>query len=211
MTTIFDVWQFINFVTDKVLQGYVDPDDISRALDVGQQQLYQHYWTSFYGKDQTLVDALIPFERTANGTTTSGGVLSYPADYGHVLGVYTIIDGRKTSVEQSLHSELDYFLNSKIYPIESNPRFLTESNGLHVYPERVMDVQLHYLAKPTTPVIGYTMNGNEPVYNPGASVQLEFSNNYWMQIIQLSLPYIGVNLNAPEVAGLFQQFNPATT
>lgn len=207
MTNIFDVWEFINFVADKYRNGYLAPPEVSKALDQAQNTL----WYNFLGKRQNgnelALVALKPFYKTVSVTSFTSGLVNYPNAWAETQAVYKNADGVTISVRQVLHDELQDALSSVIYPISANPRYLEQETGIQIYPAITTSVSWHYLSKPTTPVIGYTNSGNQVIYDPVTSVQLQFDTQYWNDIIALTLPYIGVNLSDQELAALSQTFS----
>lgn len=206
MENIFSIYEFINFVVDKVRQGYISPEDCSNALDAGQQEFYRYLLPLYHEfGDDYAATALIPFKLSIPLASDSGGILAYPDDYGNTEAIFE--NNGATSFNTVMHTELAYALDSELYPIAKYPRYLEEASGIQLYPAVLHNVDYHYLSTPTTPVIGYTDDGNTIIYDPNTSVQLQFSNQYWMQIIQKSLVYVGVNLGEQEVAGLTQLFN----
>ena len=55
-------------------------------------------------------------------------------------------------------------------------------------------VNFDYLRMPETPVWGYTVVNDQPVYNTATSVQLEWSEIYHLDIANLILQYAANNL-----------------
>jgi hypothetical protein len=203
LNNIFDIWNFVNFITDKYRNGYLSPEEFSSALANGQL-LYWNYNIGLRQKGNELSSvALSPFNRVVNVTSNPAGLAAKPLNYAETQGIFI----GSNSVNQIVHNELEYALNSVLYPIAENPRFIQESNGVVIYPKQVHNIEWHYIASPITPVLGYTTTTNGIVYNPLTSVQLEFDRQYWQEIVLLSLPYIGVNLSNNEVVGLQEMFN----
>lgn len=211
MTNIFDIWKFVNFITDKYRNGYLSPEEVSQALDTGQNLLWQHYIGERQKGNELALIALKPFNKVATVVASSVGFATAPSLYAETQGIYKTYLGKKLSVRQIIHNEVEYAVNSYLYPIASNPRFIEADGGINVYPQETHTLEWHYLSRPNTPVIGYTNVVNQVVYNPLTSTQLDFAPQYWNEIISLSLPYIGVNLSNQEVSGLEQLFNVNAT
>lgn len=203
MTNIGQIWDFVNFITDKYRNGYLSPEEFSWALDNGQSICWNHYMGQRQKGNELSLIALKPFSRSTTVTTDANGLALSPTNYAETQAIYI---GSK-SIKQIVHNELEYALSSVIYPIAENQRFIEGQNGVTIYPKQSQDVEWHYIARPTTPVFGYTTTANRVVYDPLTSVQLEFDNQYWYEVLLLSLPYIGVNLSNGEVSGLQELFN----
>jgi len=208
MTTIFDAYQLVQFILDKDRNGFASPADVSKALEVGQQTVYDRYYAFNYGENQASVEALRPFVKVVPQTASATGLLTVPADFVHVLSINSTDDA--TVYEPVLQVELSDTIKSVLYPIAEWPKYMAISSGLQLYPKTYADVSLHYLARPVAPVVGVTVTGNQETYDPNTSVQLGFDNKYWVEIIAASLPYLGVNLSDEQVVGLSGVYNQMT-
>jgi hypothetical protein len=162
MTTIFDVYNFINFVCDKNRRGFLSPEEVSQALDAGQTDLFHFYWglpstaqalkgaapTPDYGSSQLTLDALKPFRKKQDmlpAVLTSTSYLDLPTvvpDYAYLLGFYSVggtaIAGSNfgaQNIEQYLFSELIDALSSSLYPVDfTSPICAFEDTGIQIYP-----------------------------------------------------------------------------
>ena len=210
MTTIWDVYECLNFISDKERNGYLSPEQGSIALDVAQNQLHAYYMPLTLKGDDLATAAMTPFQNRGTFNTNAFGALIYPQDWANTQAIYKSIGGQLVSFNNILHDELAPALRSVIYPITDNPRYLEEATFIQIYPQVRHTIELHYRTKPTTPVIGYTTVGNEAVYDPNTSVQLMFDTQYYMQIIQLACAYVGINLSSRDVQSAYSLFNQKT-
>jgi hypothetical protein len=206
MTNIGDIYNFFNFVTDKYRNGYISPEEFSAALDVAQNTLWQNYIGKRNSGNELALIALRPFYDSSTVTTNSSGFVLYPSLYAEMQAVYTSIDGVKKNVRDILYNELTDALDSVIYPVAKYPVYIKKQTGIVYYPLGVKSLDIEYIKKPTTPVMGYTTTTNSIVYNPVTSVQLQFDTQYYYEIILLAMPYVGVNLSNQEVSGLIDLF-----
>ena len=207
MQNINDIWTFINFVTNKYSNGYLSPNEVSQSLDVAQNMLWNNYVGKRNNGNELALIALQPFYNNTAVTSSSSGLALYPALWAETQAIYIDATSQKTSVRQVLHNEVDYALRSAIYPIAEYPRYLEQKTGVQLYPSTTTVVDWHFLSKPTTPVMEYTVSGNEVVYDSATSVQLQFATQYWSEVIALALQDIGVNLANPEVSALVSSLN----
>lgn len=203
MTTIFDCYSLIQFICNKQKAGAPSPTDVSRALDAAQLNLFKYF------KERGNEDALRNFIKSSNLTTTSSGLLAYPNDHAETLSLDETLSGIYKGIVEIEESQLQEALASVLYPIAANPRFIRSQAGIQIYPVDTHSVSLRYLAVPTTPFCAVTVSGNTITYNAAGSTQLQFSANYWIDIIHLALPYIGVNLSSEQLTSLVQLFNTA--
>ena len=206
MTNIGNIYDFFNFVTDKYRNEYLSPEEVSAALDIAQNTLWQNYVGKRNSGNELALVALRPFYASSTVTTNSAGSVAYPSLFAEMNGVYTNINGVTTTVREVLYNELTDNINSVIYPIVKYPVYIKKSTTITYYPNEVKSLDLEYLTKPTTPVMGYTTTTNGIVYDPLTSTQLQFDTQYYYEIILLAMPYVGVNLSNQEVSGLIDLF-----
>jgi len=134
------------------------------ALDVAQTTLYQRYVEAYRNGDEKAIDALRVFAKSASLSSNYLGLVTYPADFGYLQQAFTTSNGKYDTVLEILHSELEYYTTSKISPISAtNARLIQELSGLQLYPKTNIDIELHYLAKPSTPVMVYSTDSNNEI------------------------------------------------
>jgi len=207
MTTIFDVYLFINFVTNKDNNGYLTPPEVSKALDVAQNALWENYLGKRQDGNELALVALQPFYKKTTVISDGNGLALYPSLWAETQAIYKPVAGIDVSLRQVLHDELYEAQSSVMYPIAANPRYLEQETGAQLYPKVNTTVDWHYLSRPTTPYIGFTVSGNEVEPSPIDNVELQFAPQYWNETIALALKYIGVNLADQQIEGLVQTFS----
>lgn len=211
MQNIGDIWDSVNFVANKYLKGYLSPGEFNNSLAQGNNLWFNRKMSDRQQGNELALLALAPFKKSSPLTSDSAGLVTKPADYAETEGLYTTISSKVKSIRQILRNELQDALDSVIYPISDNPRFMENALSLEVYPKQATSVTLDYISKPTSPIFGFTANINGVVYDPTTSVQLQADKQYWSEIINLSFPWIGVNLSDKEISSLFQINQVAAT
>lgn len=207
MTNIWDIYQFMLFVVDKDRNGFVTPGDVSKALEAGQMRTYEKYWQLGAGINKASAEALMPFAGIANLTSAANGMLTLPADYGNLR----VIESEYATYRKMAPAQVREALKSQLRPIEDFPFYVAEDGSYRLYPNRQTVVEFHYYKVAPSPLIAFTVPNQDPVYDPGNSVQLTFSPRYWMEVIHASMPYIGVRLSNPDLYALSNLYNATTT
>jgi len=135
------------------------------ALDIAQTSLFQKYVELYRNGDEKAIDALKVFGKDLPITTTSTGLIPYPSDFGFLQNVYVVENGEYNTVYEIFHSELEYYTTSKIDPLSpQNAKLIQDSNGIQIYPKNKLKCELHYLATPLTPSIGYTTDSDNNIF-----------------------------------------------
>lgn len=143
--------------------------------------------------------ALSPFLTTVAFTSNASGLFAKPTSYCQPERIVS----DELEYTPILQSEVRDAQKSSLRPIAKAPRYYEVGSNIQLLPAASVTGEITYLKSPSTPQIGYTLNSdNEPVYSAGTSVQLEFSDSYWMDIIHIALGYIGVSLSDADVAAL---------
>jgi hypothetical protein len=203
-----EVYTVINFYLNKNQGGWYPPEEITRMVVRAQTTLYNNYYTK-YSTSQRLDDALAPFKvdfQFTNGTTP-GGLISTPANYLDLLGIYTLVTGsdnvtRKRPVEIVNEEELVYRLNSQVVPVTvDDPVGIIKATwDVQLYPAQPQAGIMMYLREPVAPNYVYSVvSGRVIVYNQGASTQLEWSDKDIESIILIALNGLGINLGEADI------------
>lgn len=200
MDNIWDVYEFLLFAAGAPEKGVIDPLQAGLALNAGQDALFRFYYTV---KGDTGVEALAPFHRTAPLLTSNTGAAPLPLDH---AGSRMFVSKGVTYTPVGWMEDTNTISKSQLHPIAEYARYDVLNGDLQVYPEIRTSGILFYYAKPKQPVIGFTMSGDDPVYDATTSVQLEFAKRFWMEVIYRSLPTLGVNLSYEGLIGLSKEF-----
>ena len=173
MNNIYDIYQTVNFIVDKVRNGYITPEEFSKAIDVGQTSKYQNYINEYRAGSEFAMEALRPFFTHTSLTSSVSGLVTYPDDFGYLQNAYVSQNGVEYAIFEILHDELEYYTSSKISPLSStNVKLIQEGVGCQLYPKRKITAEYHYISKPTTPELIYTTDGVTitPIVGTGYSV-----------------------------------------
>lgn len=196
MTTVWQIFEWLQFVTDTNRNGACTPEEAAMALDSAQQIFYQECI------DRKQYDTLRLLHNEAVLTSDPTGLVAYPADYGHrvtLMKDYTVLS-------EIRHTEVYERMNSALYPPTYNkPVYVVEKNGFQLLPKLTNTITLHYYAKPGTPKIAYALSNTGGIsYDPANSKQLDFPPEHWMNILLKACAFMGVNLGDQDVLALTQ-------
>jgi hypothetical protein len=223
----------ILYYLNKEQNGYVTHEEIDQVLDKAQLALFNQYHTnprlpaqvqaSLYGESQRIDDALSPFKAryifTGGGSPvniTSGGVITLPSNYMHLLSMYTTVYSATLSrnvysgVQVLNEEELIERLESQVIPVSVDDpiAIMNSSNQIQLFPEQAQSGGVYYFRRPVSPRFGYTQSGRTVTYNPLAydpstqptgSTQLEWRDMDINNVISIALSYYGLNLSSQEV------------
>lgn len=219
----------ILYYLTKDQNGYVTHEEIDLVLDKAQLVLFNQYHTnpklpaqvqaSLYGESQRVDDALSPFKVkytfTGGGSPvniTSGGVVTLPSNYMHLISMYTTVYNATLSrnvysgVQVLNEEELIERLESQVIPVSIDDpiAIMNSSNQIQLFPEQAQTGGVYYFRRPAVPVFAYTQSGRTVTYNQGGSTQLEWRDYDVSNIISIALSYYGLNLGAQDVVQFAQ-------
>ena len=219
------IWQYMEFLTKKLLSGAIQPDSFNLALNVvnidtfnlkcglpqeyrpGQPDPRQAYEVSVKITDD------IKFLRKYVDIPTNGfNQYVQPADYAAFSSMRYpryITKRGKPSLDWrvvDILTEEDYNnrLASKLLSINGKSPAGCYVQGLNgtgweVPTSDVTTVRLTYLRYPKTPVFAYTIVNDQVVYNAAGSTQLEWPDTVHPDFVIAICRYVGIYLNAPEI------------
>lgn len=216
---INDVHRVILFVLDKEQNGFISHEEIDDQLDRAQMVLFNQYFNNpklpaaaqpqIYSENQRIHDSLAPFKDkyTFTNIDTPSGVLTLPAGFMHLLGMYTSVFnaglGRNvySAVQVLNEEELIERLESQVIPVSADDPIciMNKENKIQLFPETAQSGAVYYLRRPVKPVFGYTSSGRVITYSSGSSTQLEWKESDIQNIIVIALSYLGINLSSADV------------
>jgi hypothetical protein len=107
-----------------------------------------------------------------------------------IVGVKPVDDG-----------EINSLLSSSIVaPTLDYPILAFFEDGIQYYPKNLSSAELTYLHRPTVPNWAFIIINDRPIYNAGASIDLEWSEQVFNEIAIRILAFVGVNLREAELA-----------
>lgn len=204
-----EAYNLLNFYINKAQGGWYAPEDLTPIVDRAQKTLYNTYYTK-YATSQRLDDAMAPFKVDFQFTTINtspSGLIPTPANYLDLLALYTIRIGpgnipHKRAVEIVNEEELAIRTESQVVPVTLDDPIgvIKEDWNIQLYPAVPQSGTLMYLREPVTPFFAYSLvSGRVIVYDPGSSIQLEWSDKDIETILLIALNGLGINLSEADV------------
>ena len=210
LRNISTVYDFMVFIVRKERNVFLTIQEAMNALDNGQLDAMS-YWASIYGEDGVVHDAIAEFKRTSWFTTDTVGFFPLPSDYCRLLGFYTVAGSTTYKPTYVNEDELADALNSQLRPVATTtPKWRDDNGGIQLYPQVIQYGTLMYLRRPAIPVYAYTESGRTITYDSANSVQLEWNELYWNNIIARALVYVGINMNENTVTQFAAAYNQET-
>jgi hypothetical protein len=203
--TVDQVYKILKFIVRKNQLGSLPPAEFEYAFNTAQRNYYdllvgrieQYRYGSPISRialsmTDNVVTRLMPFQKTAT-LTVSSGVTTKPNDFNKLLAMYTPNNFRVYRIEEDRFAER---IQDSIDPVdEANAFYVEQKTNWRIYPITLNNLTLKYLYVPINVVWGYTLDGQgRPVYNPATSVQPEWLENDYDEIIARAAKIIGVSL-----------------
>lgn len=207
--TLQEAYSLLNFLVNKYLDTWFSPEELDLIVDRAQMSVFNSYYLEF-STSQRLNDALSPFKRRVAFTNadTPGGLYTVPADYMHLLSIYTvvmisgIVPVQNRPVPILNEDEKVFRDNSQIIPVTVMDPYavIVQDQNIQLYPAAAQAGVLNYLSRPAAPVFAYSIvSGRVIVYNPGGSTQLEWADNDIMSILVKAVNMMGINLGEQDL------------
>lgn len=214
----------ILYFLNKEQNGFVTHGEIDLVLDRAQLVLFNQYHTNpklpagaqlaTYGESQRLDDALSIFKEkyTFANVDSPGGVVTLPANYMHLLSLYTTQFnsnlGRNvySGVQVLNEEELIERLESQVIPVTPDDpiAIMNKQNKIQLFPESPATGAVYYLRRPAVPNFVYSQSGRTITYNQNSSTQLEWRDIDVQNIIVIALSYYGLNMSSADIVQFAQ-------
>lgn len=209
--TVEEIRLWVDFQLNKnQTGGTLSPEEYNLCLSWANQEYFKLKYglpeqyrpgqplpAQAWAVSQENIDALSPFLKAKGGRDYPklkidiDGRADIPSDYVH----YSSIRYNDKAVEILSNDVIGNRLQSPIvYPDKKYPIGTFYAGYIQFYPKDLGYVDFDYLRLPSTPVWAYTIVNDVAVYNPTASIELEWSAIYHMDIANLILGYAANNL-----------------
>lgn len=221
-----DVVQAMQFYSAKKQSSMISPDEINilfKAVNldylkylVGLPEQYtpgQPMAPVQYQLTQQITDRVYPFIKKLIVPRATSGFFPIPVDYFAFSSIrYRYVSNATSCGGNPFHKALDIrvvmdeevndiLFNTICPPTLLYPICAYYLGGLEVWPHDILSVIFTYLKRPVTPVWGFTVVNDEPVYNPATSTDFEWPDMCLNDITIMCLKYIGINLESQELIG----------
>lgn len=208
---INDVYNLYRYIVRKERSVFVTIPQFNQNMDAGQLDAFELYFKP-YGTDETIHDALRPFRVYHQFTSDAAGIVTFPSDYQHLVGTpFSVMGSTVNEITFINEDEFVNALHSQLRPVSLlSPIALDTSNGFRMWPSQLQIGFFTYLRRPATPLLSVTQVDRTITYNPLTSVQLEWLEVYWNNIIARALKYAGVNMDEQGVSAFADQYEKET-
>ena len=202
--TIFDVHNWIDFLTNKAQGVYFTHEEKDMALDRAQMQYFNEQY-AYYAVAQKMQESLSPFKTTYTFLNAPSGLITTPAGYQYLIGGRVIyMDGthtRNKSLKVLSSDELAYRLDSQLRPVTAYKPVAVMAGKvsgislIQLYPKQTFAGEIDYLRRPAVPKYAYTQSGRAFTYDPANSVQLEWGESELNELIMRALSFLGISID----------------
>ena len=223
-----EIFDFINYTANKEqtgatctpfqFQSFISAANIDYYnLKLGLPQEYKPGMTlprQAWETTQRITDDLRAFKVILGGETTAAqpvdanGQMVIPSDYWAMSTIRykkAEVDGCTTNlfwrpVEVLKDADFNDRLSSVLKaPDYDYPICCFYNTYIQIYPKNLGYVTFTYLRRPVTPVYGYTIVNDVPVYDAATSTQFEFPENDHLDICRIILGYMGINIREQQL------------
>lgn len=203
---------FVEFCANKVqVGGTVSPTQFNLLANRAQMQLFEKDRNVFL---QTGVSSLFLsffFKNITTGVPITG-VLPYPSDFLQTSSIrhyYIPPSGVaiEVPVEEVENKELGFIGSSQLQiPTKQFPKYSEFNTEIRFLPKNIGIIMWDYWRLPVLPVWGFTVASGRPVYDPTASTNFEWDENFTNEVAAMYLALIGVNLKDGELSSFAQMY-----
>jgi len=215
---INNVDKMFSFLVNKVQAGNVSPDRRNLAYNLANKIMYRKYFglpenfvpgsmAISYSVSQQTEEIIRRFKKPYTLSISVSGESNLPDDFVHTSTIeYVSVSGGRQEFAQVKICNDSEFLESKtsyIVPAtKENPTCNFMGTKVRFFPIDLVVAQMIYLRVPLTPIWGYTMASNRPVYDVNTSVNPEWPDDLEVEFVVTAAQAAGVNMQRQQ---LFQE------
>lgn len=224
--TLFEQWELVNYIANKDYGGNViEPDRFGELVKLADLDLFkvkmglpEDYQLGaplsrqYLDATQRLTDETRFLKQRVAAQAVSSGIVAFPANYFRFnamrYGYQRQVDGQSTvlwkPVEMLTEDEYsDRAGNYTKMPSTKNPVCVLRSDGIHVYPSSIPQVDFTYVRYPTQPNFVYVQQTG--YIEAGASTEYEWPQHLHRDLTMMILGYIGINLREQQLEQYAEQ------
>lgn len=225
--TLFEQWELVNFIANKDYEGnVVTPERIAQLFTVVNLDLFklkmglpEDYQLGapiskqYLDATQRLTDETRFLKTRVAAQAVTSGIVAFPGNYFGFnairYGYQRQVDGVAKVIWKSVDplTEDEYSDragNSIKEPTAKNPVCVIRSDGIHIYPTSIPQVDFNYVRYPLDPVFDYTENPGY-ITDGGSSVEYEWPVHLHRDLLMMLCGYIGINLREGELEQYAEQ------
>ena len=220
------VYQRVLALANKEQRGYITPQEFGLLAEQAQLLIFEQYFHDidrylkahgnsgeYSDKIDILHEKIAPFEQWKVAmSAVSGNEATLPTSTAvHKLGTVFYAAGTfDVEVERVEKNDLHYLERTALAaPTDDRPVYVRKTEAIvKLFPSSptvaytTSNVTCNYIAKPATPVWGYTVVNNQALYNAGSSTDFELQGSEEAELVYKILELAGVTLNKPGLTQL---------
>ena len=215
------VYQRVLALANKEQRGYITPQEYGLLAEQAQLLIFEQYFHDidrylelhgnsgeYSDKIDILHEKIAPFEQWKVAmAAVSGNEATLPTSTTvHKLGTVFYASGvYDVEVERVEKNDLHYLERTALAaPTDARPVYVRKTEAvIKLFPASPTvayttgNVTCNYIAKPVTPVWGYTVVNNQALYNAGTSTNFELQASEEAELVYKILELAGITLNKP--------------
>lgn len=226
--TLFEQWELVNYIANKDYGGnIIEPDRFKQICVVANIDLFkvkmglpedfqpgQPFFRQYLDAVQRLTDETRFLHKRVSAQAVASGIVSYPSDYfgfdAMRYGYQRQVDGEATvlwkPVEILTEDEFsDRAGNWTKKPSTKNPVGVLRSDGIHIYPDTITQVDFAYVRYPVDPVFAYNQETGYITEDAGSSTQYEWPIHLHRDLTMMILGYVGINIREQQLEQYAEQ------
>jgi len=225
--TLFEQWNLVNYIANKDYGGNViEPERFKQLCVVANMDLFkvkmglpedfrpgQPYFRQYLDAGQRLTDETRFLRVRTSTQAVTSGIVPYPSGYfgfdAMRYGYQRQVDGSPMVLYKPMEilTEDQYSDRAGNYtkrPTTKNPIGVCRSDGIHVYPSSIVQVDFAYVKYPADPVFdyvqqtGYIEEGAEPT-------EYEWPKHLHRDLTMMILSYMGINIREQQLEQYAEQ------
>jgi hypothetical protein len=225
--TLFEQWELVNFIANKDYEGnVVTPDRFAQLCKVVNMDLFkvkmglpEDYQPGapisrqYLDATQRLTDETRFLKTRVPAQSVASGVVAFPGNYFGFdairYGYQRTVDGSPKviwkPVEPLTEDEYsDRAGNSIKEPTAKNPVCVIRSNGIHIYPTSIVQVDFNYVRYPVDPVFDYDENAGY-ITEGTSPTEYEWPVHLHRDLTMMILSYMAMNIREQQLEKYAEQ------
>jgi len=218
------VYQRVLTLANKEQRGYITPQEFNLFANQAQMEILNQCFYDInqfgrqHGNDTEYSDMLSVIQeklselevRIVDTISVVDGIYDYRTELDDLYKLGSVhtthpTNSQKIEIEQVNNNEWYHMQSAPLTrPTLARPVYVNRQDGLNIYPDAIVDIDISYIRQPVTAQWAYVVVNDKTLYNDNISVDFELHVSEETELVYKILKLAGVNLKNPEVVQVGQ-------
>ena len=214
MVNVDTVYQRVLALANKEQRGYITPQEFNLFANQAQVEILNQYFydinqfgrvpgnsTEYSDMLSLIQEKLSELEVRIIGQSVVGGIYDYRSNINDLYKLGTVVStDNGVEIEQVNNNEWYYMESAPLTrPTLDRPVYVNRIDGLNIYPDNIVSIDISYTRNPVQPSWGYVVVGGKAMYDATNTTHFQLHVSEETELVYKILKYAGVAMKKDDI------------